>query len=84
VLSILGWFVCPIVLHIVGWVLANQSLATIKASGDMLGGGDLARAARIISIAGLVVYALGLLLFLLGLASFFAIAPSVTSGVGNV
>jgi hypothetical protein len=56
VTSIAGWFLCPIVLHVVGWVLANSALQTIRASGGTVGGDGLAKAARIISIAGLVFY----------------------------
>jgi hypothetical protein len=60
--------VCPIVLHIVGWVLANSSLSAIRASGGTLGGDGMAKAARIMSIIGLVLYG-GLIL----LAVFFVV-----------
>jgi len=56
VTSIAGFVLCPILLHIIGWVLANQSLATIRASGGTIGGDGIAKAARILSIVGLVLY----------------------------
>ena len=61
VTSIAGWIICPIILHIVGWVLANQSLATIRASGGTIGGEGMAKAARILSIVGLAVWGVGIL-----------------------
>jgi len=60
--AIAGFFLCPIVLHVVGWVLANQSLEAIRASQGRLTGDGLAKAARILSIIGLVLSALGVLL----------------------
>lgn len=60
--SIAGYVLCPIILHIVGWVLANQSLATIRDSGGTIGGDGMAKAARVLSIVGLVVYGVGLLI----------------------
>lgn len=65
VTSIAGWIICPIILHIVGWVLANQSLATIRASGGTVGGEGMAKAARILSIVGLVLYGVLILFGLL-------------------
>lgn len=63
VCAIGGFFLCPVVLHIVGWVLANQSLEAIRASGGWLTGDGLAKAAKILSIIGLVLSGLGLLFF---------------------
>jgi len=74
VTSIAGFVLCPVILHIVGWVLANQSLEAIRASAGTLGGEGLARSARILSIIGLVLFGVGgllLVLFvLLGLVAF--------------
>ena len=56
VTSIVGFVLCPILLHIIGWVLANQSLTTIRASGGTIGGEGIAKAARILSIVGIVLY----------------------------
>mgnify|MGYP001817095408 CR=1 FL=1 len=75
--AIAGFFLCPIVLHIVGWVLANQSLATIRASGGTVGGEGMAKAARILSIVGLVLYGVLILFFLLlGLVGLIAAVDS--------
>lgn len=54
--AIAGWFVCPILL-VVGWVLANQSLDTIRSSGGAYGGEGMAKAARIVSIIGVALWA---------------------------
>ena len=59
--SIAGFVLCPIVLHIVGWVLANQSLRTIRESGGTVGGDGVAKTARVLSIVGIVLYSLALL-----------------------
>lgn len=58
--SIAGFFLCPIILHVVGLVLANQSLETIRASQGRLTGDGLAKAARILAIVGLVLSALSI------------------------
>lgn len=60
--SIAGWVLCPVVLHIVGWVLANQSLRQIRASGGALQGEGMAQAARIVSIVGLALFGIAILL----------------------
>ena len=65
VCSIAGFLICPVILHVAGLVLANQSLAAITASQGQLGGEGMAKAARILSIVGLVLAALGLLIWLL-------------------
>jgi hypothetical protein len=69
--AIAGFLVCPIVLHIVGLVLANQSLRAIRASGGRIGGDGIAGTARVLSIIGLVVYGavlvLGLIFLLIAL-----------------
>jgi hypothetical protein len=65
VASIAGFVLCPVILHIIGWVLANQSLEAIRASGGALSGEGLARAARILSIIGLVLFGVGGLLLVL-------------------
>jgi hypothetical protein len=66
-----GFILCPIVLHVVGLVLANQSLRTIRASGGRIGGDGIAGTARVLSIIGLVVYGavlvLGLIFLLVAL-----------------
>jgi hypothetical protein len=74
--AIAGFLICPIVLHIVGWALASASLTSIRASGGTLGGEGLAKAARIISIIGLVLYGLGILLFVLVAVLGLAAMPS--------
>jgi Domain of unknown function (DUF4190) len=58
VASLAGYVACPIVLHVVGWVLANQALRDIRASGGALTGEGMAQAARVLAIIGLVVFAL--------------------------
>jgi hypothetical protein len=70
--SIAGFFLCPVVLHIVGWVLANQSLETIRASQGRLSGDGLAKAARILAIIGLVISALTAILVVILVAGVFA------------
>jgi len=58
VAALAGYVACPIVLHVVGWVLANQALRDIRASGGALTGEGMAQAARVLAIIGLVVFAL--------------------------
>jgi len=58
VAALAGYVTCPIVLHVVGWVLANQALHDIRASGGALTGEGMAQAARVLAIVGLVVFAL--------------------------
>lgn len=60
-----GYFLCPIILHIVAWVLANQSLAMIRSSGGRIGGEGVASAARVLAIVGLVLYGVAILLVVL-------------------
>lgn len=67
--SIAGFFLCPIVLHVVGWVLANQSLRTIRESRGTIGGDGVAKAARVLGIVGVVLYGVLTLLAIL----FFAL-----------
>jgi hypothetical protein len=67
--SIAGFFLCPIVLHVVGWVLANQSLRSIRESRGTLTGDGLAKLARILGIIGVVLYSLAAL----AVIAFFAI-----------
>jgi len=76
--AIAGFFLCPVVLHIVGWVLANQSLEAIRASQGQLTGDGLAKAARILSIIGLVLSVLGVLfvIFILGVGVVGGISTS--------
>lgn len=62
--AIAGFVICPVVLHIVGLVLANQSLEAIRSSGGRLTGDGMANVARILSIVGLVLSAIGLVVFL--------------------
>jgi hypothetical protein len=71
--AIAGWFVCPILL-VVGWVLANQSLDTIRASGGAFSGEGMAKAARIVSIIGVALYAVGIVIFL-----FFLLVAGISS-----
>lgn len=61
VAAIAGFVICPVVLHVTGWVLANQSLRDIEASQGRLTGDGMAKAARILSIIGLVLSVLGFL-----------------------
>lgn len=83
--AIAGFILCPIVLHVVGLVLANQSLRSIRTSGGRLGGEGLASTARILSIVGLVLYGaaivLGLLLLViavpLGIFTFGTVANDI-------
>ena len=60
--SVAGFILCPIVLHVVGWVLANQSLRAIRDSRGTLGGDGIARAARVLGIVGVVFYGVGALI----------------------
>ena len=79
IVAIAGWFVCPFVLHIVGLVLANQSLQAIRESNGWLTGEGMANAARIISIVGVVLGAVFIALLVLfglgvlGLGAIFTI-----------
>ncbi len=66
--SIVGFILCPIVLHVVGWVLANQSLERIRNSRGTLGGEGVAKTARVLGIIGVVLYGVGALLAILFLA----------------
>jgi len=68
--SIAGFILCPIVLHIVGWVLANQSLQRIRSSRGALGGEGIAKVARVLGIIGVVLYGVGILLAILAFAIF--------------
>jgi hypothetical protein len=79
VLAIGGWFLCPIILHVVAWVLANQSLAAIRSSGGALQGEGLAVVARIVAIVGLVVFGL---FILVGLVILAIIIAAGTAGNG--
>lgn len=62
--AIAGFVLRPVILHVVGLVLANQSLDAIARSQGALTGDGLARVARILSIIGLVLTAVGVLFFL--------------------
>jgi hypothetical protein len=83
--AVAGFVLCPIVLHVVGLVLANQSLRTIRSSGGRVAGDGIASTARILSIIGLVVYGavlvLGLIFLLvavpLGLLTLGTVAQNV-------
>lgn len=66
--SVAGFFLCPIVLHVVGWVLANQSLRAIRESRGALGGDGIAKAARVLGIVGVVLYGVLALLAILAFA----------------
>lgn len=66
--SIAGFILCPIVLHVVGWVLANQSLRAIRESRGALGGDGVAKAARVLGIVGVVLYGVLTLLAILAFA----------------
>ena len=68
--SIAGFILCPIVLHVVGWVLANQSLRAIRESRGALTGDGVAKTAKVLGIVGVVLYTIGLVVAIL----FFAIA----------
>lgn len=57
-----GFILCPVVLHIVGLVLANQSLRAIRSSQGRLTGDGIATTARVLSIVGLVLSAIGLVI----------------------
>lgn len=82
--SIAGFILLPIVLHVVGWVLANQSLRSIRESNGALGGDGVAKTARVLGIVGVVLYSIGLVLLLAFLAiaiplGLFAASTSVDS-----
>lgn len=62
--AIAGYFLCPIILHVVGLVLANQSLESIRASGGRLTGDGMAKVARVLSIIGLVLSLIAVVVFL--------------------
>jgi uncharacterized membrane protein len=75
--AIVGFFLCPVVLHVVGLVLANQSLSTIQSMPGQYGGEGMAKAARILSIIGLVLSAIAILVVIVvvvGLGS--SVTPS--------
>lgn len=63
--SIAGYVLCPIILHVVGLVLASQSLSTIRANPGQFSGDGMAKAARILSIVGLVLSAIAAVVLIL-------------------
>jgi hypothetical protein len=68
VTAIGGFFLCPILLSVVGLVLASQSLQTIRSAPGQWAGEGMAKAARILSIIGLVLGVLGAVLLVVWLA----------------
>jgi len=85
VCSILNFVLCPVVLAIVGLVLANQASREIRASGGTQSGEGIANAARIISIIGIALGGVGLVAVVAILAiSFLGTTSSSTfSSVGT-
>lgn len=90
--SIAGFILCPIVLHVVGWVLANQSLRSIRESRGALAGDGIAKLAKILGIIGVVLYSLAALaaiavfaiLIPLGLLAASTTTTSIDVGSQNV
>jgi hypothetical protein len=90
--AIAGFLLCPIVLHIVGWVLADQSLRDIRSSQGRLSGDGIASTARILSIVGLVLYGLAAIIAILvfailvplGLLTLGTVAGNVDAGSRTV
>lgn len=74
-----GYFLCPIILHVVAWVLANQSLSTIRSSGGTIGGEGVASVARVLAIVGLVLYGVAILLVVLLLVVGVVVASNADS-----
>ena len=64
VCSIVGFFTCPLVLHIVGIVLGNVALREIRAAPDQLEGEGLAKTGLILGWIGIGLAVLGLCLWL--------------------
>ena len=62
--SVLGFVIFPVILHVAGLLLANQSLSDRGLPGSA-GRRGMAKAARILSIVGLVLAARGLVIWLL-------------------
>ncbi|MFA9477886.1 DUF4190 domain-containing protein [Phycisphaerales bacterium AB-hyl4] len=69
VCSIVGFFTCPIILHVLGIILGNMALGEIRLSHGRLTGEGVARAGVIIGWIGL---ALVLLTFCLMMTAAFA------------
>ncbi len=78
-LGIAGFVLCPILPHIAGWILANQSLAAIEASGGWLTGEGMAKAGKVLSIVGLALYGIGIIVGLV-----FLVTLVVGAGVASV
>jgi hypothetical protein len=79
VLSIVAWFVCPVVPAIIALVLAHKSDQEIAASQGRVGGAGLNTATRIISWINIGLYAaviVGLGLFFLVVAVLSAVSSS--------
>jgi hypothetical protein len=68
VTAIGGFFLCPIVLSVVGLILASQSLQTIRSAPGYWAGEGMAKAARILAIIGLVLGVLGVVFVLVWFA----------------
>ncbi len=81
VTSIGGFFVCPIVLSIVGLVLSNQSLQAIRSAPGRWSGEGMAKAARILSIIGLV---LGVIGVIFAIVWFVVLARVVAENVDEI
>lgn len=64
VCSIVGFFTCPLVLHIIGLVLGNAALKEIRAAPDRLDGEGLAKTGVILAWIGIGLAVLGLCLWL--------------------
>lgn len=65
VLSIVSWFLCPVIPAVVALVLAQKSAAEINASGGRISGEGLNTATKIISwinigLYGLIIVGFGL------------------------
>lgn len=81
VCAIGGFFVCWIILPIVGLVLSNQSLAAIRAEPGRWSGEGMAKAARILSIIGLV---LGVVGVIVAIVWFTVLARVVADNVDQI
>ena len=64
VAAIGGFVLCPIVMSVAGWVLAQQSLAAIRKSDGYYSGVGIAKTARVLSVVGIVVWVLAAVLLL--------------------
>lgn len=74
VCSIIGFFTCPIVLHVVGIVMGNLALKDIRAAPGRLTGTGMAKTGIILGIVGLALFIIGFCIWLAAFVLFMGAA----------